>query len=239
MRKLSIAIFAALFLLLPASSFAASITSSTAGTVSSGNIGGGLGFGVGQGVTYSFSNTPYLITRLFSGTAIGCGSLNLRAYTSLPRSGGGTIVANAVTSTEIVYGSSTYMVLQLTSFSLSASDYYQADIGCTGSAQIYVWSSFPSVSTPVDTTYCFEDNTSDALAVQDCFPLPTPSSTIAEIAPINDTTSTKSISGLVFNEIVALPQFVFKNYETPLVGMAIIIAVVSVLFGLLKWFNIL
>ena len=54
-----------------------------------------------------------------------------------------------------------------------------------------------------------------------------------------DTAPTASDTFLVFGEVVALPTFELKTYETPLVGMAIMFAVFFAVLGTLKLFGML
>ena len=61
----------------------------------------------------------------------------------------------------------------------------------------------------------------------------------AQVSPMNDTSSTALVSNAVFQEIVTLPVFILQKYETPLVGMAIIITLFFAIFGMLRWLTIL
>lgn len=58
-------------------------------------------------------------------------------------------------------------------------------------------------------------------------------------APFYSTSTTASTSQAVFNEVVKLPLFIFQNYESALAGMAVLLILISVIFGMLKYFNIL
>lgn len=64
------------------------------------------------------------------------------------------------------------------------------------------------------------------------------SSTTA-IAPFYNMTSTASSSLAVQNEIVTLPIYELRNYETPLIGIGIILAIFGAVFGFLKWFDMI
>jgi hypothetical protein len=61
----------------------------------------------------------------------------------------------------------------------------------------------------------------------------------AQVSPTNDTSSTAAVSASVFQEVVSLPLYILQKYETPLVGMALIFALFSAIFGLLKYFDLL
>jgi hypothetical protein len=64
-------------------------------------------------------------------------------------------------------------------------------------------------------------------------------SSTAMIAPMYETTSTASTSAAVFPEVVALPLFIWENYEAQIVWTAIIIGLVTGLFGGLKLMGLL
>lgn len=58
-------------------------------------------------------------------------------------------------------------------------------------------------------------------------------------SPMDDTSSTKSVSGNIFDEVVNLPVFLLQNYASPLAGMAVLLILISAIFGILKYFNLL
>jgi hypothetical protein len=59
------------------------------------------------------------------------------------------------------------------------------------------------------------------------------------IAPMNNTSSTTAVSQSVLTEIVKLPTYILQKYETPLVGIALILTVCGAAFGVLRVFGIL
>ena len=63
--------------------------------------------------------------------------------------------------------------------------------------------------------------------------------TFQGVYPQNQVTATQNVSQEVLNEVVALPVYEMQNYETPLVGMGIILALCGAIFGFLNWFGIL
>lgn len=74
---------------------------------------------------------------------------------------------------------------------------------------------------------------------QTSFSITSPPTPTATTSPIMDIAPTASDSLLVFNEIVAIPTFILQNYETPLVGMGIIIVLFFAIIGILKLFDLL
>jgi len=66
-----------------------------------------------------------------------------------------------------------------------------------------------------------------------------PALAFAQVSPTNDTSSTASVSNYVFQEVVTLPVFILQKYEAALVGMALILALFSAIFGILKYFDML
>ena len=52
--------------------------------------------------------------------------------------------------------------------------------------------------------------------------------------PTNNIDGTVNVAVLVQHEIVTLPTYILQHYETPLVGMGMIILLVGAIFGVLK-----
>ena len=92
------------------------------------------------------------------------------------------------------------------------------------------WRSSPSTIAPGYLISLYVNYTPDSTSTPPVF---------AQVSPMNDTSSTALVSSAVFQEIVTLPVFILQKYETPLVGMAIIIALFSAIFGILKYFDML
>jgi hypothetical protein len=55
--------------------------------------------------------------------------------------------------------------------------------------------------------------------------------------PNNATSSTATVAGNVFNEIVSITIYVLKTYETPLVGIAIMFIIAGAIYGVIKLFG--
>lgn len=59
------------------------------------------------------------------------------------------------------------------------------------------------------------------------------------MSPINVIIPTQNVTGSVLNEMVQLPLYIFQHYEGPLVWMAIVIALITAIFSVLKLIGLL
>jgi len=55
--------------------------------------------------------------------------------------------------------------------------------------------------------------------------------------PNNATSATAAVSGQVFNEMVSLTLYILKTYQTPLVGLGIMLVLAGAIWGVIKLFE--
>lgn len=144
-------------------------------TTTSPQLGGGQGLHTGQpGSTFTITNTGYLVLQVAGSWSCTSPYLNYRQYTSIPYSGGGTIITTTTAQTTVVQNGVTYEVLTFSNKpTFSSADFYQADVGGSGGVcptTLAVGTNFPDSTHASDTVACVSDNTSAASATAECFP---------------------------------------------------------------------